>query len=311
MRISIIICTFNRSSLLKRAIASLMAQSIPSNEYEIIIIDNNSTDNTRQIVTETIRIAQNNIFYFHEPEQGLSLARNRGIREARGEIVAFLDDDALADYIWLEKLLEGFSSERTACVGGRVTPFWDKLTGWPGWLHSRLIGFYTVVNYGDCEYLHYPNYPAGTNIAFRKAAFAVAGNFNAALGRTGQSLLSMEEADICLRIEQAGYQICYCPEAIVQHLVPEERLTKAWLKERSHWQGISSAILELDRFGKTFIITKSFKYLAFTFFGAIGIYVFRIIRDEKKEFFCRCQIQLCMAYLKRIWLHRCGGSPGR
>jgi glucosyl-dolichyl phosphate glucuronosyltransferase len=296
---SVIICTYNRCSLLVKTLRSLMEQSFPADRLEIIVVDNNSTDDTAMVVRACALDSPVVISYLLEMNQGLSHARNLGLREARGELIAFIDDDATAEKTWLARLLEGFNDPRTACVGGRVVPAWQApRSQWPKWLHERLIGFFSVVEYPDRRELHYPDYPAGTNIAFRMQALKNTGIFNPRLGRTGTSLLSMEETDLCLRLERAGHRIVYTPEAVVSHTITEERLTRDWVRERARWQGISAAIIEREFFPRSLAVTKSLKYLLFIGIGFLGIFFGRLTGNERLEFFCICQITLCQAYLQ-------------
>lgn len=299
---SVIICTYNRCSLLEKALRSLKEQSFPPGRFEIIVVDNNSTDDTATVVGACSADSPVEVYSLLETNQGLSHARNRGIQAARGEFVAFLDDDATAERTWLEKLLEGFGDPRTVCVGGRVVPAWQApRSEWPEWLHERLIGFFSMVDHPDHRDLHYPDYPAGTNIAFRKQALENTGMFNPRLGRIGESLLSMEETDLCLRLERAGHRIVYTPEAVVRHIVAEERLTRDWVRDRSRWQGISAALIEQAFFPGTYVAQKSLRYLLYISAGLLGELLGRLAGSERLRFFCFCQMTLCRAYLRKSW----------
>jgi GT2 family glycosyltransferase len=299
---SIIICTYNRCRLLDSTLRSLMVQSFPADRIEIIVVDNNSTDDTAAVVRTCVADSPVEISCLLEMNQGLSHARNRGMREARGELVAFIDDDATAESTWLEKLLEGFDDPRTACVGGRVVPAWQApRSDWPKWLHGRLVGFFSIVDHPDRRELHYPAYPAGTNIAFRKQAIENIGMFNPLLGRIGESLLSMEEIDLCLRLERVGYCIVYIPGAVVRHTVAEKRLTRDWVRERARWQGISAAVIEREFFSSTWVAGKSLKYLLYIGGGLLGKLFGWLSGNERLGFFCSCQVTLCRAYLQKSW----------
>ncbi|MFZ2199113.1 MAG: glycosyltransferase family 2 protein, partial [Thermodesulfovibrionales bacterium] len=201
---------------------------------------------------------------------------------------------------WLVKLEEGFHNPRVACSGGKVEPFFEDIEGWPEWLHRRLYGFFTVVDYGSRRLLHYPDYPAGTNMAFRRSIFDQVGLFRHELGRTGESLLSMEETDLCLRVENAGYSIEYLPDAIVHHKVRRERLSQEWLKQRSYWQGVSAAVIEKS-FSRGHIMLKSLKYVVFFAAAIIGSIGCRLLNKEKDALFFNCQSELCRGYLGKIW----------
>jgi GT2 family glycosyltransferase len=297
---SIIICTRNRSRDLRMCLGSIGGLVPPGDGFEVIVVDNDSSDDTRQIVADA---AADNpaIVYVREEKLGLSHARNRGVGQARGEFIAFLDDDAWPEPPWLGKLMEAFSDPRIGCVGGRVRPFWRQEPGWPAWLPERLICFFTVVDYGPGRVLHYPDYPAGTNIAIRKTALGRVGGFSHDLGRVGESLLSMEEVDLCLRLEQAGYEIRYAPDAVVHHTVHEERVSREWLEKRAYWQGVSAAIIEHDRMSRGYVLTKLLKYLLFIAGGAAGHILFRITGNQKMTLLCRCQSILCWSYIRKFW----------
>jgi GT2 family glycosyltransferase len=294
MRWSIIICTHNRAADLAENLPRLKLIDYPPGQYEIMVIDNASTDDTSAVAFSE------GVACIREERLGLSHARNRGIAEACGELIAFIDDDAWPEPDWLKKLDEAFADPQVACVGGRVIPAWKELVGWPDWLHERLIGFFSVVDYGARQELHYPNYPVGTNIAVRKKVFDEIGGFNADLGRRGTSLLSGEESELCLRIEKAGYRILYIPETVVHHMIHARRLTKEWVKERSYWQGISSALLERKFSPKSRRALRLVIYALFVVTGTVARVVFICLRREKIAFFCQCQVVLCKAYLKKV-----------
>ena len=299
MHWSVIVCTYNRAYDLANTVTSLSSLDYASNLFEVIIVDNASSDNTEGM-SNSLKSSVSNLVYVREDQPGLSHARNRGVASARGDFIAFIDDDAWPDENWLQKLDEGFRDPRVGCIGGKVVPFFEGTAGWPDWLHPRLYGFFTVVDYGDRKSLHYPTYPAGTNMAFRRDIFKQVGLFRQDLGRIGESLLSMEETDLCLRVEGAGYSIEFLPEAVVHHKVHEERLSREWIRQRSYWQGVSAAVLDKD-FGRGYMVKKTLKYLVFLTAAAIGEIGFRMLGNYKNALFCSCQAELCRGYLGRIW----------
>lgn len=298
MRWTIILCTFNRARDLAQALEKLRHLSYPADDHEILVVDNASTDETPEVIAAA-STDMPNLVSLRAEKPGLSHARNNGMAAARGELVAFIDDDAWPDSDWLHALERGFIDTDTACVGGKVVAVWPQGTP-PTWLAERLFCFFSLVDYGKPGILSYPDYPAGTNIAFRKSALKNVGFFSEELGRTGASLLSMEEVDMCLRIEDAGYKVVYLPEAIVHHKVSENRFNEVWLKQRSHCQGISAALIEARRFTKAGLLFKLVKYSLFIVGGTFGYILFTGIRNSKQAFFCTCQIALCKAYIKQI-----------
>lgn len=169
MTVSIVVCTHNRAESLRDALQSVVSQDYPALNYEIIVVDNCSTDNTKHVVEEFAdnKLNNANMRYVNEERLGLSYARDRGIEEARGEIIAFIDDDAKADRFWLSRLTKVYSEEKdAACVGGRVIPEWNIKK--PSWWQPELDEVFNGINYSDSKIiLSYPHYPYGTNISFR------------------------------------------------------------------------------------------------------------------------------------------------
>jgi len=145
-KMSVIICTRNRAEYLQEAIKSLLDQSLQKNLYEIIIVDNRSTDNTKDIIKKFSK--SKNIRYIYEPILGLSQARNAGLKNARGKYVAYLDDEAVASKNWLETILETFESvkPRPGCIGGKIEPIWESPR--PKWLSKETEIFITIL---DCS----------------------------------------------------------------------------------------------------------------------------------------------------------------
>lgn len=235
MKVSPIICTRNRAAYLLQAIRSLTEQSLPRHDYEIIVVDNASTDKTREIVSGLTRETPN-LRCVHEANPGLSYARNRGLREARAPIVAFLDDDALATQDWLKAILNAFAIEpRPACVGGPVEPWWEIPK--PNWFPASLLGC-NDLNYGPhARWLDYPaEHPIGCNMAFVKKRVEEVGGFNVLLDKYN------DETELMRRIVQVGGGIFYEPRAAVRHLVAKERLSLGWQIRRHYYEGISLAV---------------------------------------------------------------------
>jgi glycosyltransferase involved in cell wall biosynthesis len=299
VRWSIIVCTLNRADKLAANLNRLKTLDNPEGGYEIIIVDNGSTDKTAEVVKRFQDVTAG-VIYSREEIKGLSHARNAGISVAHGELIAFIDDDAWPAGNWLIELEKGFEDTGVGCVGGMVLPVWPQGVHHPAWLHKRLMGLLTIVDYDKRRILHYPDYPAGTNIAFRKAIFEKIGYFNARLGRSDDSLLSMEESEMCLRVESYGYQIVYLPGAVVNHEIHADRLTREWLRRRAYWQGISAAVLELMFFSRWKMLMKSLLYILYAVIGLAGKIFFRYVSMEKMAFFCDAQAFLCSGYLRHM-----------
>lgn len=240
------ICTYNRYDTLPKAIVSLTRQNLPADQFEVIVVDNSPDHGrSREISQDFDEIA--NLKWIVEKTPGLSNARNVATANAGAPIIAFLDDDAIASPSWLDKLLGAFArfGERANMAGGRVDPLWGAPR--PEWLADDLLGFVSVVDWGGiARFAGKDEWVAGTNVAFRVDALKDAGGFCTSLGRTGSghSLLSNDESDVIARMGAKGGRLLYVPEAVVEHLVPADRLTQSWFRRRAAWQATSDYILD-------------------------------------------------------------------
>ncbi|MGB3137061.1 MAG: glycosyltransferase family 2 protein [Nodosilinea sp.] len=241
--ISAIICTHNRAGYLEQAIASVLKQT--HSNYEIIVVDNASTDNTRAVV-ET-HLPHPRMTYVYEGILGLSAARNRGAAIAKGSLLAYLDDDAEASPQWLAALAGVFADyPQAAIAGGAVTLIWPPDTAPPRWLSPTLsesLGTYSlgaeiqpITDAGQT--------PRGLNYAVTTSFLKSVGGFDPQLGRVGKNLLSNEEMYLTQQALAAGFEVLFVPQARVAHNVAPERLRRSWFLRRSWWQGISECYRE-------------------------------------------------------------------
>ena len=240
-RITAAICTHERYDLLPDAIRSVLAQHLPPDAFEVVVVDN-SRDALRSAREAAPFAEAPNLAWFHEPRPGLSHARNVAAARARAPVIAYLDDDARAAPGWLAGLLACFEAfgDPVRVVGGPVRPVW--VAPRPDWLPDEMLGDLTVVDLGpERRLLTGREWVAGANIAFRIAALREAGGFDTSLGRTGggASLLSSEETAMTERIRALGGSVAYAPEAAVDHLVDPARLTQRWFRRRAAWQAVS------------------------------------------------------------------------
>ena len=221
--ISVVVCTYNRSQTLDRMLASYFEQEgIGDAEHELIVVDNNSSDDTR--ATALKYASRRGFNYMHEPKQGLSAARNRGIKEARGAVIAFLDDDVLVDGRWLQSLRQCYRDTSAAVVGGKAVLLLEAEQ--PPWFGPFFRELLSEVDLGTarCEV---PDGLGlyGVNLSFDAAALKAAGGFNTHLGRRGAQLMGGEETTLVARLAAESARIIYEPGAAVKHIVGEERLT--------------------------------------------------------------------------------------
>jgi len=244
--ISVVLCTHNRADLLDLALKSLLDQKFPRRDFEVLIIDNASTDHTPQIVAQYD--SANIMHYIYEPKIGLCNARNTGWQAARGRFIAYLDDDGLAEPGWLAAIQTAFASHPSGVgvLGGRVQPIWEQPR--PSWLADAIAYSLTIVDWGDepkfindlsCEWL------VGANMVIPKQVLAEMGGFHPRLGRVGGSLVGGEDVFLQKQALSRGYRCLYWPEAAIQHLVPAARLNPEWFLRRYYWQGVSDAVMFL------------------------------------------------------------------
>jgi len=244
--ISVVICTHNRAKYLAKTIASVLSQDFPPRHYEVIVVDNASTDHTRKVVREFRQTKL--IRYLFEEQLGLCNARNAGWRAAAGTYVAYLDDDAVASPGWLAAIREAFETftPKPGVVGGRVDPVWAGQR--PHWLSEDVALTLTIVDWGPIpkpiedinrEWL------GGANLAVPVAVLAEVGGFHPWLDRIGKNMLSSGDVFLQMEIMQRGYPCLYHPGIAVKHLVPAARLEQRWFFRRFYWQGISDAVMEL------------------------------------------------------------------
>lgn len=305
--ISAIICTYNREKYLPKAIQSLVDQTIDPSQYEIIIVDNNSTDRTKEIITEQFSQIFN-LRYLYEPIQGLSQARNTGWQNAKGEFVAYLDDDAIASSDWLEKILEAFnhSTFPIGALGGKVSPVWEIPR--PSWLSDRLARSLTIIDWSEAPIIFYDDsqWLVGANIAYPKYLLKEVNGFNVNFGRKGRNLLSGEENFLHNLLRKNGYYIYYDPSIIVQHHIPANRLKKNWHLKRRYWGGRSVARIEIDQESLSLKfrlkkILKNFKSILLT-----TKEVCNYIRKKQNEriFDSCCNILFKIGFIQELAFHR-------
>jgi glucosyl-dolichyl phosphate glucuronosyltransferase len=232
LSVSVVICTYNRSASLRATLDSLaQASSPPGLDWELIVIDNASTDQTRAAVKESRRSLGTKLRYVFEPKHGLSYGRNRGIREARGEIILFTDDDVTAEEHWLVHMKQAFDRFGCLAVGGKVIPLWAGPK--PAWFEEE--GPYSmakaIVSFDlgsqPCETRVAP---FGANMGFKQEAFAKYGLFRTDLGRTRDGLMGGEDKEFFSRLLDHNERLVYTPNAIVYHPVPRERTRRSYFQ---------------------------------------------------------------------------------
>jgi GT2 family glycosyltransferase len=222
LRVTVAVITYNRSRLLRQTLAGILRQDYPADRWELLVIDNNSSDDTRDVVTSfvTANPAPRRIV---ETRQGLDHGRNRAIEEARGDLVVLVDDDVLVEPDWLAQLVAPFSSEsahKIGVVGGEVVPVFPD--GIPAWME----GFHRPLGLRSDPGPLAPNQaPMGANFAFPKWVFVRFGMFDTRLDRQGSRLFGGGDSEMIRRLRTVGLEVWFVPGAKVLHQISGDRLT--------------------------------------------------------------------------------------
>ena len=251
-RLSVILCTYNRRNLVLSALASLRRQTLPYQQFEVIVVDNGSTDGTLSAVHLYVnagpahtRDAEHiwQVRCLSEARNGLAYARNTGLQAATGEIAVFLDDDTLAEPHFLETLLQAYEETEADAIGGQVDLRWESSR--PYWLTDDLLdllGYFApaktrmmlpqAVNFSSCCF------------SVRIDALQAIDAFSPFLSKREAMPTSMDVDDLCRRLRQQNYTLWYEPTALVRHRVPAARLKRPYFVGRAYWQGRSEVVTE-------------------------------------------------------------------
>lgn len=280
--LSVIICTYNRDKYIYDVLRSVAENTFSTEGYEIVLVDNNCTDNTKaryaQFVSDFPAV---NTRYVFEKEQGLSHARNRGIKEAQGEIVIYVDDDAVVNSDYLATYADFFSSHLDVdAAGGPIIPLYE--TEEPPWMSHFTRQLITgKLDLGNKKRKFPKNsFPGGGNAAYRKSVFEKVGLFNVDLGRKGRNLIGAEEKDIFDKMTRQNMQFYYLSTAILYHIIPEQKLLPEYFNKLTYSIGVSER-------SRTLSISRG-KYIKRLFAECIKWSATLLLWVL---FACRCQIQ--------------------
>jgi len=249
--VSVVLCTYNRAEVLPRAIVSILDQDLDHTQYEVIIIDNNSSDGTRAIV-ESFCAKATNVRYIFEPKQGLSHARNTGILAARAPLIAFTDDDVRVARDWVPTISRLFLEHPEAsCVGGKVLPNWSG--PWPAWLTRQHWAPLALVDYGDAPFHVNTDRQLcliGANSAYRREAFDHIGMFAPHVQAVGREVAT-EDHELLLRLWRSGGQAYYSPDLVVISDIAPERMRRRYHRRWHRRHGHFEAIMRDEAFERT------------------------------------------------------------
>src|SRR5262245_15535984 len=289
--ISIVVCTQNRAEMLRGALASLYDLTTSGFTYEIVVIDNGSSDHTPQAISAAAIESRHPLRGVIEPERGIVPARNRGIREARGRWIAFFDDDQLADVRWVAGLYHGANEKRCRVVGGSVH------LSLPGGCARRLDPTVRML-LGEARLSDEPRAYGGRmtpgcgNLMIERSVFDEVGVFERTVDGRG------EDTDLFSRIERAGIAAWYFPRAIVHHLTPLERLSDAYLLNLARRMGTGIAQRQAAQFSRS-------RFAALWFAKALRLalvqapqFAFAAVRgDREAALGCRCLLAVNASFL--------------
>lgn len=248
---TVLIATFNRANLLDETLTSIRRSRVtPGREWDVIVVDNNSRDATREVVERHARDFPVPLRYLLETRQGRSSALNTGIAHAGGTVVAMTDDDVQVDETWVDAACDALSGpdESIAYAGGPVRPLWESAP--PPWFDAErgdLWGTIAIQDHGDRGFVYEEarKVPLGANMAAKRSLFDRVGGFKASLGRSsGRLVLGQEVPELLLRARAAGCRGVYVPAMQVHHHIPAARLTPAYFRRWWFGKGVSRSMME-------------------------------------------------------------------
>lgn len=243
MFLTVAICTFNRAKELSRAVESVLQQDFPKDSYEILIVDNHSTDQTAELGQGLEGAHRGLVRYFYQPVPGLSVSRNAAAQNAKGDIVIYLDDDAVPHPEWLLTYQNIFSAHPNCFgAGGTIRLIWENER--PLWLRNEDEALYTAYDLGRIERrMSPPEFPRGANMAWRKNILLKLGGFHPDTGydASKNALVSNEEKYMAYLVYNRGGEIWFAPSATVDHRIDQTRATPSYFLRRVYFQGVADA----------------------------------------------------------------------
>lgn len=229
IELSVVICSYNRAPYIPAVLESLGKQTLAVEKYEIILVDNNSKDNTKELADQFEAANPHlNYRYVLETEAGLSCARNRGIREAVGRYVSFIDDDGIAEPEYAEEMVRAFEQNPNfESLGGKVLPIFPQGKD-PVWMSKYIQGIVSKVDYGEQQSQFFEGkYPVGCNMGFRREVFDTIGLFNTDLEKRS------DDKYIFNQIRRHSMRILYAPKVVVHHNMEQYRIEKPYIVQLS------------------------------------------------------------------------------
>lgn len=254
---SVVMSTYNRGDLLGDAVRSVLAQRERTGaSFELIVVDNNSTDDTRAVVEGMARM-DDRVRYVFEAQQGLSHARNAGIRTARAPLLAFTDDDVRVERDWVAAIIRAFAEYPSAdAVGGRVLPLWPSPP--PAWLTRDHWAPLALMDFGPQSFAVTPAHQVclmGANMAFRRDVFQAVGGFATEFQRVKDGIGSIEDHEFLLRLLRSGRTGMYDPRIVVHAEIQANRLEQAYHRRWHTGHGHFHALMRSEYMERTTVGT--------------------------------------------------------
>jgi glycosyltransferase involved in cell wall biosynthesis len=304
--VSIVISTYNRCGLLKEALQALLSQTPPHLNFEVLVVDNNSSDQTRPLVQSLAAQNPEKLKYFFEPKQGLSHGRNTGIANAKASIIAFTDDDVRVARDWVYQIKTGFEENPDIdFLGGKVVPRWH--TAPPFWLTAAHWAPLALLDYGDERFFVDSSKQLcliGANFAFRRRAFEKVGLFKTDFQRVKNGIGSLEDHEMLLRLWHTNNYGLYLPELVVTAEIEPERLEKQyhrrWHAGHGHfYAALHSDEVERTKVGRIFGVPAHLYRRAFQ--DALGWIFWNVRNRPDLAFAHEVQLHYFGGFFRRRW----------
>ncbi|WP_255196035.1 glucosyl-dolichyl phosphate glucuronosyltransferase [Halorarius litoreus] len=242
MKVSVVLCTYSldRYEEFSEAADSILDQT--HDDVELVVV----VDGTEEVYDRVLADYgdhEDTVIHCNDRNRGLSHSRNVGAELASGDVVAFLDDDAVAAPDWAEKIVSGYERYDALAVGGKMVPDW--LAGEPSYLPAEFYFLIGVTYRGFREDEGYVRNTFSSNLSFRRGPFLELEGFKTHMGKRGENNLQGGETELCVRLEREyGERVLYIPDAEIEHKIYDYRTGRRWLLERAFWQGYSKRRME-------------------------------------------------------------------
>jgi len=236
-KVSVVICAYNRANFVFKGLTALNNQTADKSDFEVIVVDNNSKDNTKEVCLKFINDNPDlNLSYVVETQQGLSFARNKGIEVSKTDIISYIDDDAIAREDFVENLIKAFENNPSySALGGKVEPIYENGKE-PVWMNKYIFGIVSKVDYGNKEKEFTKKFPTGCNMAFKKEILQEIGGFNTDLVYRG------DDKYVFTKLKEKGLKILYAPDVFVNHFIEAFRTTPEHIDKVSRTIGASEKL---------------------------------------------------------------------